>query len=64
MLLRYSFALEKEAKAVEAAVNAVLDKGLRTGDIAHRGAGSNATEQIVGTKAMGKAVLKALEQGD
>ncbi|MDR3337374.1 MAG: 3-isopropylmalate dehydrogenase [Treponema sp.] len=60
MLLRYSFGLEKEAAAVEAAVNAVLDAGLRTRDIASRGSGG-ATEKIVGTKAMGEAVLKALE---
>jgi 3-isopropylmalate dehydrogenase len=59
MMLRYSFGLEKEAKAVESAVNTVLDQGLRTGDIANRGGG--AAEKIVGTKAMGEAVLKALE---
>ncbi|MDE6735870.1 MAG: 3-isopropylmalate dehydrogenase, partial [Treponemataceae bacterium] len=34
MLLRYSFALEAEAKAIEQAVHAVLDEGWRTGDIA------------------------------
>ena len=34
MLLRYSFKLETEAKAIENAVNAVLDAGWRTGDIA------------------------------
>jgi 3-isopropylmalate dehydrogenase len=69
MLLRYSFGLEKEAAAVEAAVNAVLDAGFRTRDIAGRsGGGSGATraagaaaEKIVGTRAMGAAVLKALE---
>jgi 3-isopropylmalate dehydrogenase len=60
MLLRYSFGLEKEAAAIEAAVNHVLDAGLRTGDIAKRSDGSG-TEKIVGTKAMGQAVLKALE---
>jgi 3-isopropylmalate dehydrogenase len=60
MMLRYSFALEKEAVAIEAAVNAVLDAGLRTQDIATRSAGNG--EKIVGTKAMGKAVLKVLEQ--
>ncbi|MDR3247498.1 MAG: 3-isopropylmalate dehydrogenase [Treponema sp.] len=60
MLLRYSFGLEKEAAAVEAAVNAVLDAGLRTRDIAGRSSGGVA-EKIVGTKAMGEAVLKALE---
>jgi 3-isopropylmalate dehydrogenase len=58
MMLRYSFNLEKEALAVEAAVNAVLDAGLRTRDIAGRSGG--AKETIVGTKAMSEAVLKAL----
>jgi 3-isopropylmalate dehydrogenase len=64
MLLRYSFGLEKEARAIEAAVNAVLDSGLRTKDIASRSSHSNTAaakaEKIVGTKAMGDAVLKAL----
>ncbi len=61
MMLRYSFRLEKEAQAIETAVNNVLDQGLRTGDIASRGAASNG-EKIVGTKAMGDAVLKELER--
>jgi 3-isopropylmalate dehydrogenase len=59
MMLRYSFGLEKEAAALEAAVNKVLDDGLRTSDIAGRG--SSAGEKIVGTKEMSEAVLKALE---
>jgi 3-isopropylmalate dehydrogenase len=60
MLLRYSFGLEKEALRIEAAVNAVLDSGIRTRDIATRGS-SAANEKIVGTREMGQAVLKALE---
>jgi 3-isopropylmalate dehydrogenase len=60
LLLRYSFGLEKEASAIEGAVNAVLDRGLRTRDIARRGGGGD-TEKIVGTAEMGKAVLKAVE---
>ncbi len=64
MLLRHSFGLEKEALAVEAAVNAALDAGYRTKDIARRGAAAGGVaEKIVGTKAMGQAVLQALEQG-
>jgi 3-isopropylmalate dehydrogenase len=55
MLLRYSFGLEREAAAIERAVNAVLDAGFRTRDIAAPG------EKPVGTKAMGDAVVKALE---
>jgi 3-isopropylmalate dehydrogenase len=65
MMLRYSFGLEKEAVSIETAVNNVLDQGLRTGDIASRSAASGAAscgEKIVGTKAMGEAVLKALEK--
>ena len=61
MMLRYSFGLEKEAQSIETAVNNVLDQGLRTGDIASRSAASSG-EKIVGTKAMGDAVLKALEK--
>jgi len=62
MLLRYSFGLEKEAVAIETAVNQVLDAGYQTKDIAARGdAVASAKEKIVGTKEMGKAVVKALE---
>jgi 3-isopropylmalate dehydrogenase len=61
MLLRYSFGLEKEALAIEAAVNKVLDEGWRTPDIASRNAGAAEAERIVGTRAMADAVLKALE---
>jgi 3-isopropylmalate dehydrogenase len=61
LMLRYSFGLETEARAVEAAVYAVLDAGLRTRDIAGRNGGGN--EKIVGTREMGQAVLKALDAG-
>ena len=37
MMLRYAFALETEAQAIENAVNAVLEDGFRTADIAHGG---------------------------
>jgi 3-isopropylmalate dehydrogenase len=60
MMLRYSFGLEKEAAAIETAVHQVLDAGLRTQDIAKRNANSGNPEKILGTKAMGDAVLKAL----
>ena len=59
MLLRYSFGLETEARAIEGAVTATLDAGYRTRDIASRGGSAN--EKIVGTREMGKAVLAALE---
>ncbi len=54
MLLRYSFGELKAAAAIEAAVSAVLDSGLRTGDIALEG------ESVCGTTDMGDAVLAAL----
>lgn len=59
LLLRHSFGLEREARAVEQAVSATLDAGFRTRDIANRN--GSARERIVGTKAMGKAVIEALE---
>ena len=51
MMLRYSFGLTDEAKAIEDAVERVLDKNIRTGDIA------DADSVRVGTKAMGEAIL-------
>jgi 3-isopropylmalate dehydrogenase len=62
MMLRYSFGLEQEALAVEAAVNAVLDRGLRTADIAGRG-DQKGTEKVIGTREMGEAVVRALSGG-
>ncbi|MDR2071884.1 MAG: 3-isopropylmalate dehydrogenase [Spirochaetaceae bacterium] len=61
MMLRYSLGLEQEALTVERAVNAVLDSGLRTADIARRDkttGGQN--ERLVGTGEMGAAVIRAL----
>ena len=37
MMMRYSFDMAREADAVEAAVNAVLDEGYRTADIMSEG---------------------------
>src|ERR1700733_10139756 len=54
MVLRHSGGLEQEAVAIEAAVAKVLEKGLRTADIA-RGTAS------VKTSEMGKAVLDELK---
>ncbi|QTQ15813.1 3-isopropylmalate dehydrogenase [Treponema parvum] len=61
MLLRYDFKLEKEASAVEAAVDKVLEDGWRTADIA----GAKIEElkakgKIVGTKKMGQLVISVL----
>jgi len=54
MMLRYSFGLEKEAAAIEKAVETVLEKGYRTADIAQKG------EKLVGTSQMGDAIVEAL----
>ena len=54
MLLRYSLGAPAAAEAIENAVSAVLDQGLRTGDIT----GPDTT--LVGTVEMGDAVLAAL----
>ena len=55
MMLRYSFGLEKEAKAIENAVLSVLDAGYRTGDIMSEGM------KRVGTKEMGQLVVDAVK---
>ena len=61
MLLRYSFDLETEAKAIEAAVEKVLDEGYRTGDIAGSERDAvKAAGKLVGTKAMGQLVVERL----
>jgi 3-isopropylmalate dehydrogenase len=49
MLLRYSFGLEAEARAVEQAVEATLAAGARTADIAPRGGASISTEEYTAT---------------
>jgi 3-isopropylmalate dehydrogenase len=54
MLLRHSLGLAREAAAIETAVEKVLANGARTADL---GGG----ERAVSTKAMGQAVLGALE---
>lgn len=54
MMIRFSFNQGKEADAIEAAVTAVLDKGLRTGDLAAKG------EATLSTTEMGAAVIEEL----
>ncbi|MBB5205562.1 3-isopropylmalate dehydrogenase [Inhella inkyongensis] len=54
MMLRYSLGLPNAADRVEAAVQAVLSQGLRTGDIWSAGC------ERVGTADMGDAVVRAL----
>jgi 3-isopropylmalate dehydrogenase len=57
MVLRYSTGLERDAKAIEAAVVKVLDAGHRTTDIARGNTAANVT-----TQQMGKLVHEALAQ--
>lgn len=54
MMLRYSFGLNAEAQAIEDAVTKVLEKNIRTGDIAE----INSTK--VGTNQMGEAILSEI----
>ena len=56
MLLRFSLDAPEAANDIERAVAAVLLQGFRTADIAERQ--SSAT--VVGTQAMGDAVIAAL----
>ena len=55
MMLRYSFNMVKEADAIEAAVNAVLDEGYRTGDIYEEGT------KKVGCREMGDLVAERIK---
>ena len=54
MMLRYSFDLDEEAKAVEDAVQKVLEDGIRTIDIMSDGM------QMVGCKEMGDCICERI----
>ena len=54
MMFRYSFSMEAEAAAIDAAVQKVLQDGYRTGDIMEAG------KTAVGCKEMGELVLERL----
>ena len=56
MMLRFSFGMPAEADAIEAAVSAVLDDGLRTADLYHGEPGTTK----VGTAAVTDAILAKL----
>jgi 3-isopropylmalate dehydrogenase len=56
MALRYSFGMGKEADMVDAAISAVLARGLRTADIAAKG------EKAVGTAEIGDAIAEEIEK--
>jgi len=57
LLCRHSLGLESEARAIEAAVSAAIDRGVLTGDLAPPGTGAATTA------AAGDAVLEALRRG-
>jgi len=54
MMLKYSFKLDEEAKAIEDAVINVLQRGFRTGDIISPGM------KQVGTKEMGRLIVEEI----
>ncbi|GAC1436379.1 MAG: 3-isopropylmalate dehydrogenase [Terriglobales bacterium] len=56
MMLRYSFQLEAEARAVESAAESVLHRGLRTKDLAKQ------SEKCIRTDEMGSAVAETIEK--
>ncbi|MFP4325638.1 MAG: 3-isopropylmalate dehydrogenase [Desulfonatronovibrio sp.] len=56
MMLKHSFALDKEAQAIEQAVKKVLSKNFRTGDIMSKGMSQ------VGCAEMGDLVVRELKQ--
>jgi 3-isopropylmalate dehydrogenase len=56
MLLRHSLGLEDEAATVEKAVDATINSGVRTGDIAAD------RSTAVSTSAMGDAILRELDK--
>jgi 3-isopropylmalate dehydrogenase len=55
MALRYSFEMGELADRIESAISHVLEKGLRTADIA------GGAKQILSTSQMGAAVLAELK---
>ena len=60
MMLRYSFDLDKEADAVEAAVKQVLKEGYRTGDIMPQSGESMEGITKVGTAEMGSLIAERI----
>ena len=61
MMLRYSFDLDKEADAVEAAVKQVLKEGYRTGDIMPQAGTSQEGITKVGTAQMGSLIAERVQ---
>jgi 3-isopropylmalate dehydrogenase len=54
LMLRYSFNLKEEAKAIEGAVERIVEAGYRTEDLREEG------KKVVGTKEMGRLIAEAV----
>jgi 3-isopropylmalate dehydrogenase len=54
LMLRYSFNLKEEAKAIEGAVERIVEAGYRTEDLREEG------KKVVGTKEMGRLIVEAV----
>ncbi len=52
MMLRYSFELEKEAQAIEAAVSQVITDGWRTPDLGGNATSQQMTDQVIACLAL------------
>ena len=61
MMLRYSFDLDKEADAIENAVQKVLEDGYRTIDIMPQEEEKKATVKQVGTREMGDLICQRIQ---
>ncbi|MCE2687777.1 MAG: 3-isopropylmalate dehydrogenase [Rickettsiales bacterium] len=56
MMFRYSFNYHQEANIIETAIENVLNKNLRTADIANKG------QTIIGCEEMGEAIINSIQQ--
>ena len=56
MMFRYSFNYHQEANIIETAIENVLNKNLRTADIANKG------QAVIGCKEMGEAIINNIQQ--
>ena len=54
LMLRYSFNLKEEARAIEGAVERIVEAGYRTEDLREEG------KKVVGTKEMGRLIVEAV----
>jgi len=54
LMLRYSFNLKEEARAIERAVEGIVEAGYRTVDLREEG------KEVVGTREMGRLIVEAV----